>query len=95
MADFDNTNRGALFSNDRKQTEKHPDFKGTVNVGGKEFWISGWKKTGSKGDFISLSVEPKEASAGTPAPTAAAAAAKPSASKPAPGFSAMDETPPF
>jgi hypothetical protein len=70
MADFDNTNRGVLFINDRKQTEKHPDYKGSINVGGQEFWLSAWMKPGSKGDFISLSVEPKEAKQDSPASAA-------------------------
>lgn len=63
MADkeYDNTNRGALFTNDRKEKETHPDFTGSINVDGKEFWIKGWKKTSKKGaKFLSLSVDPKE-----------------------------------
>lgn len=57
---YDDTNRGVLFNNDRKQKQTHPDYKGTINVKGEEFWLSGWIKQGKKGDFISLSVEPKE-----------------------------------
>lgn len=101
MPDYDNTNRGVLFVNDRKQGDKHPDYKGTINVGGKEFWLSAWKKNGAKGEFFSLSVEAKDEAAAAskspaakPAPTAAAA--KPaSASKPAPNFSEMDDDFPF
>jgi hypothetical protein len=61
MADFDNTNRGSLFKNDKKTEEKHPDMSGSINIDGIEYWISGWKKR-SKADvgFISLSVRPKE-----------------------------------
>ncbi|CAL62441.1 Conserved hypothetical protein [Herminiimonas arsenicoxydans] len=84
MAEYDNTNRGVLFINDRKQGDKHPDYKGSINVGGKEFWLSAWMKTGAKGEFISLSIEPKEAkSDAAPAP----------ASKPA--SRGMDDKPPF
>ena len=57
---YDDTNRGVLFTNDRKTTDKHPDLKGTINVEGKEFWVSGWFKTGKSGGFTSLSVTPKE-----------------------------------
>ena len=63
MADFDNTNRGVLFKNDRKESDKHPDYKGNVNVGGQEFWLSAWIKEGQRGKFMSLSVQPKEAQA--------------------------------
>lgn len=57
---YDDTNRGVLFTNDRKTSDKHPDVKGTLNVEGKEFWVSGWFKTGKSGGFTSLSVTPKE-----------------------------------
>ena len=58
--DYDNTNRGVLFKNDRKESEKHPDYKGNINVGGVEFWLSAWIKEGAKGKFMSLSVSEKE-----------------------------------
>ena len=41
---YDNTNRGAMWPNVDRATEKHPDFKGSINVEGKEYWLSGWKK---------------------------------------------------
>ena len=67
MADFDNTNRGSLFKNDKKTEEKHPDMSGTINIDGTEFWISGWKKTSKAGTgFISLSVRPKQDQASKP-----------------------------
>lgn len=63
MSDYDNTNSGALFKNKDKNTEKHPDYKGTLNVGGEEFWISSWLKVSKAGEkYMSLSVTPKEAS---------------------------------
>lgn len=59
MPEFDETNRGVLFKNDRK-TGKQPDHRGTLNVGGVEYEIACWEKTGRKGPFLSLSVKPKE-----------------------------------
>lgn len=37
------TNRGSLFENDNKKTEKHPDFTGSIDVEGVIYWLSGWK----------------------------------------------------
>lgn len=67
MTDFDNTNRGALFKNDDKQSDKHADYRGSLNVGGVEFWLDAWLKTSKKGTkFMSLSVKPKQAKPSPP-----------------------------
>ena len=41
---YDNTNRISLWKNAKKETEKHPDYTGTVNVGGVEYFVDCWKK---------------------------------------------------
>ena len=46
---YDNTDRGALFKNDRKEKDTHPDLGGTLNVGGKEYFINAWKKESKAG----------------------------------------------
>lgn len=58
---YDNTNRGALFTNDKQGNDKRPDLGGSINVDGRDYWISGWYKTGAKGDFVSLSIKAKDA----------------------------------
>jgi uncharacterized protein (DUF736 family) len=59
--EYNNENRGSLFKNEKKEEEKHPDMKGSLNVNGVEYWISGWKKTSKAGTgFISLSIRPKQ-----------------------------------
>ena len=58
---FDNTNRGVLFPNDKKGNEKRPDFTGDLNVGGVEYRLSAWKKASKRGNnFLSISVQLKE-----------------------------------
>lgn len=57
---FDNTNRGALFLNDRKEQDSHPDLKGSINVDGKEYWLSAWNRDTAKGRVISISVQAKD-----------------------------------
>ena len=61
MADFDNTNRGVLFKNKKKESDKHPDYTGSINVNGKEMWLSAWIKESKEGQkFMSLSVQDKD-----------------------------------
>jgi uncharacterized protein (DUF736 family) len=59
--EYVNTDRGVLYRNENKTSENHPDYSGSVNVAGTDFWLSGWlkesKKDGKK--FFSLSVRPK------------------------------------
>jgi hypothetical protein len=65
MSQYDNTNRGIISKNLRKESEAHPDIKGTLNVDGVEYWLDGWLKqrTDGTGSFYSLSVKPKNAPA--------------------------------
>ena len=59
--DYDNTNRGAIFRNEKKSTEKHPDMNGSINIEGKEYWISGWSNVSKAGaKYLSLSVSAKD-----------------------------------
>ena len=49
-------NTGAIFKNDNKKAENHPDYKGKVNVNGKEMEVALWMKTSAKGvKFFSVS----------------------------------------
>lgn len=68
MSQYDRTNTGVLFKNDRKESDRHPDYKGSLNIDGREFWLSAWLKDGSQGKFLSMAVKPKdEQQAGPPA----------------------------
>lgn len=61
MAEYNNTNRGALYRNRKKESEKHPDYNGQINVNGVDYWLSAWLKESKTGEkFFSMSVRPKE-----------------------------------
>lgn len=54
---YDNTDKGALFKNNRKETERHPDYTGKIDVGGSERYISAWLKESKNGNkFLSISL---------------------------------------
>lgn len=53
-------NRGSMWENDHKTTEKHPDFRGSLNVDGTVYWISGWTDMKNGKRYMSLSVQPQE-----------------------------------
>lgn len=57
---YDNTNRGTLNKNKDKLEAKHADYRGQINVDGKDYWLNAWLKDGPNGKFMSLSVKPKE-----------------------------------
>lgn len=59
----DNTNRGAIWKNEKKEQDTHPDFTGSLNVDGVEYWVSAWKRkegAAPKAPALSFSVKPKE-----------------------------------
>lgn len=56
-------NTGSLFKNDRKESDSHPDYKGSALVDGVgECWLDAWinkAKDGTK--YMSLKLKPKNA----------------------------------
>jgi hypothetical protein len=77
---YDNTNSGLLAKNDKQGNDSRPDYRGSINVDGTEYWLSAWIKTGRDGTklagqkYMSLSVQPKDAPAAAPSPFAPAPA---------------------
>jgi hypothetical protein len=55
-------NSGVLFKNDKKESEKHPDYKGNLTVNGQDYWLSAWIKEGKSGKFMGLALSPKDES---------------------------------
>lgn len=48
-------NTGAIFKNTNKKADNHPDYKGKVNVNGKEMEVALWVKQGKAGSYFSAS----------------------------------------
>lgn len=64
---YNNTNSGALFKNKRKESDKHPDYTGALNVNGHDYWLSAWiNETKSGEKIMKLAVKQKD---GNPPPT--------------------------
>jgi len=64
MSNYDNTNKGAIWGNKDKKGETHPDFKGSINIEGKEYWLSGWKRKPNdnpNAPSVKFSVQAKDA----------------------------------
>jgi len=59
---YDNSNRGVLFKNDRKELDKHPDYRGSYTDGdGREHWLSAWLKKDKNGNtYMSVSTTLKD-----------------------------------
>ena len=60
---YDNTNRGGIWKNDRKEKDTHPDFTGNLNVDGVEYWVNAWKRkadSNPKAAALSFSVKRKD-----------------------------------
>ena len=54
-------NSGALFKNDKKESDSHPDYKGSAMIDGTEYWVSGWINTSNAGTkYMKFSYSPKE-----------------------------------
>ena len=74
MTDYDNNNTGALFKNDKKESDKHPDYRGNATIDGVEYWQSVWLKKSKSGvTFMSQKFTPKDEAKSAPKPVAATA----------------------
>lgn len=98
---YDNNMRGIISKNERKEKDSHPDIKGSCEINGTEYWISGWIKVRNDGEgrFYSLSFEPKQKQPPKPAPTRQAppnrTADRSMPHKQGSGFDDMDSDVPF
>ncbi len=52
---------GSLFKNERKETDTHPDYKGSAKLNGVDHWLDAWINTANDGSkYMSLKIKPKE-----------------------------------
>ena len=59
---YDNELRGSLFKNDRKEKETHPDYTGTCQIQGVEYYMNAWVKEAKSGKkYFSFSFKAKDA----------------------------------
>lgn len=92
MSNYSNTNRGSIWKNDRKEKDTHPDFKGSLNVDGVEYWVSAWKRkpdANPNAPALSFSVQPKDTQ------NASNPAAQKANDAPAGGFDDFEDSIPF
>jgi len=82
MSQYDNNLTGVLFKNDKDGNEKRPDYKGSAEIEGVQYWVSAWIRDTAKGKCLSMKYERKEQQAAPAAPA-----------KPAPD--AFDDDVPF
>lgn len=83
MTQYDNTNRGVLFYNNEKKSERGPDWSGTLNVEGKEYFFDAWTKAGRNGgEFLSVSIKEKTQQRQAPRQSAPASAPRRHADRP-------------
>jgi uncharacterized protein (DUF736 family) len=57
---------GSLFKNDRKETDSHPDYKGSALINGVDHWLDAWINTSNAGvKYMSLKLKPKNGAVST------------------------------
>lgn len=61
---YDDRNRGQIWKNEKKRDGKQdPDFTGSLNVDGKDYWVSAWKRkegAAERAPALSFSIKPKD-----------------------------------
>jgi hypothetical protein len=59
---------GSLFKNDKKESDNHPNAKGSAKIGGVEYWVAAWTKKDKNGNpWQSLAFKPKDQQQTAPA----------------------------
>lgn len=75
MSGFQQKNgTGALFWNEDKEQPTHADWKGTITIDGKEYWLNAWKNVAKSSgkEYLGVTVKPKQAKGAQQSPQRAA-----------------------
>lgn len=84
---YDNNFKGVFFKNDKKETDQHPDYTGSAQVDGVEYFMDAWINTADSGrKYMSVKFKPKQKQS---------PAQKPAAKRPNAGFDGMPDDAPF
>ena len=68
MSNYDNNNRGSIWKNEDRKSDTHPQFKGSAEVNGVDYWVSGWLRKADanpKAPAMSFSFTAKEQQSAT------------------------------
>jgi hypothetical protein len=63
MSAYDNKNRGSIWKNEKKELDTHPDFTGSLDVNGVQYWVNAWKRkegAGERSPALTFSIRPKD-----------------------------------
>ena len=63
---MNNDNRGSIKKNKRKELDKHPDYRGSATIEGKQYYIAAWIKQKDGESFLSMNYQIKEEQASKP-----------------------------
>ena len=62
MTQYDNTGKGVLFKNTRKEKETHADYTGSININGRDHYLNAWINTSKNGmKYLSLLIGKEKA----------------------------------
>ncbi len=96
---YDNSNRGSVWKNEDRKSDSHPQFKGSAEVNGVEYWVSGWLRkpdANPKAPAMNFSFSVKENQAHSQAPQQSSQVQQAKAAVMAGGFDAsFDDDIPF
>jgi len=89
-------NKGNLHRNQYKDSDNHPDYKGTLNISGEVVKQSGWINTNKNGGkYLGIEIEPPEGYVFKLVPTNLESPPSEGPGGPRPGDSSLDEDMPF
>lgn len=60
MAYDQRDNSGAIFKNDKREKDSHPNGRGKAMIGGVMYYVDAWTKDGAQGKYQSLSFKAVE-----------------------------------